>query len=209
MKKTIYFFLTAVVASSVLGALFQNPLVYAAGVAVAVALWGGLSTIYFEKTLKAIPWMLLAVALPFLYSFGWTREFPGAAPLVITFVAAFFEEIGWRGFLFKELEKFGWLKMNLIIGLMWAVWHLPAILTNNYPIASPFGVGLLFFFVNVILLSFLFGWFRQKTGGLWAPVLLHTFHNLIYGSNEGNWKFSLILIVILLIFQIWKKPITV
>src|SRR3989338_2701348 len=105
MKKSIYFFLTAVAASSILGALFPNSLAYAAGVMVAVMLFGGLKDIVFGKKRQAIPWMLLAVALPFLYAFGWTRELFFTL-LPVTFIAAFFEEIGWRGFLFKELEKF-------------------------------------------------------------------------------------------------------
>lgn len=208
MKKSIYFFLTALAISSVLGIFFAHPTAYAAGVAVAVLLWDGLKSVIFEKKRQTIPWLLLAIALPFLYSLSWPQEFDGIVWLT-TLVAAFFEEIGWRGFLFKKLEKFGWVRMNIVIGFLWAAWHLPAILTGYYPIATPLPIGFFFFFANLILLSFLFGWFRQKTGGLVAPILLHMFHNL---STTGNdiWESSaglmLTLMVTVILFQVWKKP---
>ncbi len=179
------------------------------GVPLAVILFRGAGSIKFERICKTWFWLLLACILPFLYSLAIfnIQDFTLAPTFVLVLIGALFEEMGWRGFLFKALEKSGWLKMNLIIGMMWATWHLPAILTSNYPIASPMALGLLFFFLNVILLSFLFGWFRQKTDGLFAPILLHASHNFFTtGTFESEWKLSATLLLMLLVLQIWRKP---
>lgn len=207
MKKSILFFLTATFISSVLGAIFLTPFAYAAGVAIAVVIWNGLKSLTFEKTSKVIPWLMLAIALPFLYSLVLGRQDLNWSAVILILLAAFFEEIGWRGFLFKTLEKVGWIKMNFIIGLLWAAWHLPAIFTHNYLMTSPLVLSLPFFFINVILLSFIFGWFRQKTGGLWASILLHTSHNFFVNTvSESQWSLTFVLLVIIGILQAWRKP---
>lgn len=220
MKKIIYFFLTAVAISSALGILFPNPVAYTAGVLIAVWLWGRFESVVFEKKRQTIPWLLLAILIPLFYSLSVLNLFSASGitifalsllqlPLILT--GAFFEEIGWRGFLFKELEKFGWIKMNITIGLLWAAWHLPAILTNHYSIVTPLPIGLFFFFINLILLSFLFGWFRQKTSGILAPIFLHTFHNLAYAGNdylylgESSVGLTLVLLLVFMLFKAWKK----
>jgi len=44
------------------------------------------------------------------------------------------EEFGWRGYLDPQLSllKIMGVKKHLIVGLIWAVWHLPLILTTDY-----------------------------------------------------------------------------
>jgi len=43
------------------------------------------------------------------------------------------EEIGWRGFLVPELAKSGNLgSAGLYSGIIWAIWHLPGILSGDY-----------------------------------------------------------------------------
>jgi membrane protease YdiL (CAAX protease family) len=137
-------------------------------------------------------------------------------PLVL--VASFFEEVGWRGYLFNLLQKISWLKMNFIIGLLWSVWHLPAILAGSYDLTSPLIIGVLIFTINVILLSFIFGWFRQKTAGIIAPTVIHAFHNLGYTYWAGKNDLSILgesglilmftLLLVIVILQAWKEPIS-
>jgi membrane protease YdiL (CAAX protease family) len=35
------------------------------------------------------------------------------------------EEIGWRGFLYKELLPLGSWRCSLVTGTLWALWHVP------------------------------------------------------------------------------------
>src|SRR5258708_426896 len=40
-------------------------------------------------------------------------------------IAAFGEELGWRGFLHRELEPWGFWRASFLIGAIWGVWHAP------------------------------------------------------------------------------------
>ena len=237
LKKSIYFFLVALIGSVIfagLASLFFSykpllVLLYSLGVAVAFLIFRG--KIKFEKNNSAIPWIIVGCFLPILYIglvylIGWQFLDHKIEPLPLTFLsslplvllASFFEEIGWRGYLFTTLQKIGWLKMNLIIGILWSAWHLPAILTGSYEMASPLVLGITIFTLNVILLSFIFGWFRQKTAGIIAPTLIHAFHNLGYaywaGKNdlpilgESGLLLTVVLLLVIIILQAWKEPIS-
>ena len=73
-----------------------------------------------------------------------------AGPTINT-LFAFGEELGWRGFLQKELSHLGFWKSSFLIGLIWGIWHAPLILQGyNYPQHPIFGV------VMMIIFTFLF-----------------------------------------------------
>jgi membrane protease YdiL (CAAX protease family) len=82
------------------------------------------------------------------------------------------EEIGWRGFALPHLQRrYSALTSSLIIGVVWAFWHLP-----NFVIPSdrpPWWYPAVF--VPLIMaLSALFTWVFNSTGGsLFAVVVLH------------------------------------
>jgi uncharacterized protein len=49
-------------------------------------------------------------------------------------ILAFGEEFGWRGYLLPRLLPLGERKASVIVGLIWAAWHLPVLLAGlNYP----------------------------------------------------------------------------
>jgi membrane protease YdiL (CAAX protease family) len=51
-----------------------------------------------------------------------------AAPLlfVMFFIFALFEEVGWMGYAFEPMEhRWNVLNASLILGFVWAIWHLP------------------------------------------------------------------------------------
>jgi membrane protease YdiL (CAAX protease family) len=239
IKKSIYFFLVALIGSVIfasLASLFFSykpllVLLYSLGVAVSFLLFKG--KVQFEKNSSAIVWIAIGCFLPVLYIglvylIGWQMLGHKIEPLSLTFlsslplvlIASFFEEVGWRGYLFSTLQKIGWLKMNFIIGILWSAWHLPAILMGSYDMTSPLFAGILIFIINVILLSFVFGWFRQKTAGIIAPTVIHAFHNLGYiywtGKNDlsilgesGLVLTIVLLFLVIIILQAWKEPISV
>lgn len=53
--------------------------------------------------------------------------------LLISFISLMGEEIGWRGFLLKNLcEKYSYLKSTIITGIIWGLWHTPMILMGHH-----------------------------------------------------------------------------
>ncbi len=93
------------------------------------------------------------------------------------------EEIGWRGFLVPELYKTeGFTKTSLISGFIWGIWHLPILLFADYNSGTPVWVAMICFMVLVISVSFIYTWFRMKSGSLWTAVILHASHNLYIQS---------------------------
>lgn len=71
------------------------------------------------------------------------------------------EEIGWRGFaLPRLLERWNALLSSAILGILWAIWHLPIFLGGN-------GIRTEFYLFPVftITLSILMTWVWKHTGG--------------------------------------------
>lgn len=87
------------------------------------------------------------------------------------------EELGWRGYLQNELtRRFSLLKASLIVGVIWAVWHLPLWFISGYQ-----GVDLLlyivFFAVGLIAFSVIIGFVYNRGKNLIYPILLHQMLN--------------------------------
>lgn len=94
-------------------------------------------------------------------------------------VFALGEEIGWRGLLVPELARMtGFTNVALISGAVWAVYHYPLILFSDYTSGAPRWYALLVFTWMVIAASFIYAWFRLKSGNVWTAVILHASHNL-------------------------------
>src|SRR5215204_6873384 len=87
------------------------------------------------------------------------------------------EEIGWRGYALPRLQaRRSALSASLIIGPIWALWHLPLWLTGD-PVRTPTLYAA--FVVSVIALSVILTWVYNSTGGsLLMVVLLHATYNL-------------------------------
>ncbi|HSP80057.1 MAG TPA: CPBP family intramembrane glutamic endopeptidase [Myxococcaceae bacterium] len=87
-------------------------------------------------------------------------------------VVALGEELGWRGFLHKELAPLGFWRASLLIGVIWGVWHAPLILQgHNYPTHPVLGAFLMVLFC--VLLAPLFGYVRVRTGSSVAAGVMH------------------------------------
>jgi uncharacterized protein len=81
------------------------------------------------------------------------------------------EEFGWRGFALPYLQRrHSALASSLIIGLVWALWHVPAFIAEDRFVWWSLAI----FMPQVIGYSILFTWVYNTTGGnLLACVLLH------------------------------------
>jgi len=103
----------------------------------------------------------------------------GSFGLARGLASALGEEIGWRGFLVPELfKRVGFTGTALISGLVWSCWHYPLLIWRDYNSGTPTWYGLTCFTALVVSLSFIFAWFRMKSGSLWTGALLHASHNL-------------------------------
>ncbi|MGB6679941.1 MAG: CPBP family intramembrane glutamic endopeptidase [Candidatus Bathyarchaeia archaeon] len=98
----------------------------------------------------------------------------------INAVAGFGEELGWRGFLQKELGKLDFWKSSMIIGVVWGIWHAPIILQgHNYP-QHPY-VGVIMMIVFALLLSPIFSYIRIKAKSVIAAAIIHGSLNATVG----------------------------
>lgn len=117
----------------------------------------------------------LAAAVAHRVLVGSWPEF-GPVPLVVLFGAALLsapfqvgEELGWRGYALPLLmERFGVAAAGLVLGLVWALWHLPLFFL---PGADMVGQPLPVFVVSVMALSVVMAVVWQGTRGS-LPVLM-------------------------------------
>jgi membrane protease YdiL (CAAX protease family) len=150
--------------------------------------------------------MLLGIAvLP-----GAVASFSGVPPnflisYLISFILIFFgggplgEEPGWRGFALPRLQsRYGALRANLLLGILWTCWHLPDFLTvaqKGGPGAdlSILFSGFLVFLLEVMALTFIFTWVFNHTGGsVFIAILLHTSYNTFGNAVQPLFPASIV-----------------
>jgi membrane protease YdiL (CAAX protease family) len=146
--------------------------------------------------------------------------FIGIFGTIRSMASALGEEIGWRGFLVPELYKTqGFTKTSLISGFIWGIWHLPILLFADYNSGTPSWYAMSCFMVLIISMSFIYTWFRIKSGSLWTAVILHASHNLFIQNiftplteDTGNTayyidEFGIVLPIVAIGFAIyyWSK----
>jgi len=94
------------------------------------------------------------------------------AGITVNALAAFGEELGWRGFLLQEFKALGFLRSSLYIGIIWGVWHAPLILQgHNYPEHTVAGVFLMILFC--LLLTPLLNYVTLKAQSVIAAAVMH------------------------------------
>ncbi|MEJ2560592.1 MAG: type II CAAX endopeptidase family protein [Anaerolineae bacterium] len=146
------------------------------------------------------PWqwyLFIVVGIPVLIMLGIIVQpgalasFQGVSPLLIvsyplTFAAVWFgggplgEEIGWRGFALRRMQpRYGPLWGTLLLGVLWAFWHLEDFLTPGQG-GGP-GAGLAaflrifpMFLLEVIALAIILTWvFNHTRGSIFISIAAH------------------------------------
>ncbi len=156
-------------------------------------------------------------ALPI--SYFWIALIQGLiAGISVNAVAAFGEELGWRGFLLREFRDLGFWKASLLIGLIWGIWHAPVILQgHNYPQHPLAGVGMMV--IWCMLLTPIIAYVRVKARSVIAAAIMHGTLNgtaglailMIRGGNDltvgltGVAGFVVLLLVNILIARLNPK----
>jgi membrane protease YdiL (CAAX protease family) len=116
-------------------------------------------------------WQIVAVYTLFLATFVFLRALPGTLG----------EELGWRGFLFPELQSAtSFTTASLIGGVVWALFHLPLILFSDYNSTAPKVFAVVVFFISTIAHTFVNNWLRARSGSMWPAVVLHASHNTFF-----------------------------
>jgi uncharacterized protein len=132
-------------------------------------------------------WYIVALGLPALLSLGVVGlslalgmpvavQFSALSPLTATlFFLVIGEELGWRGFALPRLQaRYGGLGASLILGLLWAGWHLPNQLISGL---EYYGYGFPAFALYVVPMTVLFTWLANQTRG--SVLLAWLFHGAI------------------------------
>ena len=132
-------------------------------------------------------WYVIALVLPVVISLLRTGiEMLTGAPRTVGFMpisllsAMVFalvagEEIGWRGFALPLLlKRFGPWLASVLLGLMWALWHLPLFFMRSMP---QYGTPFASYVPYLIALSVILTWMMQRTRG--SVVIATLFHGAV------------------------------
>jgi membrane protease YdiL (CAAX protease family) len=97
------------------------------------------------------------------------------------------EEIGWRGFALPHLQRSRpAANAALLLGVLWACWHLPAFFFRDTYVDMGLP-GFAMFVVSICFASVVFAWLYNSTGGsLLLVVLFHVFFNWLSVSEAGG-----------------------
>jgi hypothetical protein len=99
-------------------------------------------------------------------------QLPSFFPLIV--LGPISEELGWRGYLLTKLQRHrSPLAASVLVGVVWALWHLPLFFMNgtsqnelNLPFAG--------FFFGLIMISIIMIWLHNGTNGsIWTAILFH------------------------------------
>lgn len=148
-------------------ALAGPPAVLAGALGVHLALGGDVVGLLdpAHPDMPGLPGSLLAIPLVFVWV------------LVLSVVG---EELGWRGYaLPRLLARSSPLTASLVLGAVWAAWHLPLML---HPAALQHRVPAAWFVLQIVGQSVLLTWLYERTGGsVLLPALLHAAANTSVG----------------------------
>jgi membrane protease YdiL (CAAX protease family) len=96
----------------------------------------------------------------------------------VVFGSLFAEELGWRGFAQPRLqERFGALSASMVVGVLWATWHLwPAITPGGLSLETPEDIAATY--VRMISTAIIYAWMYNSTNAsLFLVMVAHFGHN--------------------------------
>jgi uncharacterized protein len=133
--------------------------------------------------------MLFGHPIPVLAFKNWQLILPTFAFSLIQ--AGLGEELGWRGFALPHLvKKVRPLTAALIIGVVWACWHLPlyffpGFIQHDVAQTSGFGVSFALYSTFVVAASVVFSWLYLRSRNSVVPAVI--IHGML---NVCGWYFN-------------------
>lgn len=133
--------------------------------------------------------------------------------LIITlFLAPFLEELGWRGYALDRLQlRWSALVSSLILGIAWAIWHLPVFFMKgtyqyNLGVGSP---AFWTYMISIVPMTILFTWiFNNNNRSTLSAILLHVMFNCtaeMFSLTERAYTYFVVLefVTVIAITMIW------
>ena len=204
----------------------SNPLfilaVYAPGIAGVILVlyhYGlrGLGSFLRRLTLWRAPapwWLFLILGIPAIFYGGaalkgdigpfpfspWTAALPA---LLSALLLGPIEELGWRGLALPLLQrKYAPFWASLILGVIWALWHVPAFFISGTPQS---GWSILPYFAGLIALSvILTPLFNDARGSLLIAALFHFQINNPVWPDAQPWD-AVILVIAAVVVVVLKR----
>ena len=101
--------------------------------------------------------------------------------MVIFFVFALFEEVGWRGYLAPKMYSLGInvYVAHALVAVVWASWHLPYIRELSSYTTEGLATYIPRFYLGAFAFSIVYGEIRMITATFWPAVLMHWVGNTI------------------------------
>jgi membrane protease YdiL (CAAX protease family) len=95
--------------------------------------------------------------------------------LLVPGIGGAWEEPGWRGYALPKLQGgHSALLASLILGVVWAFWHLPLMVIGQIPLSDP-----VFILAWTVVLTWVF---NNTNGSVLIAMLMHNIHNVISGG---------------------------
>lgn len=125
------------------------------------------------------------------------------------------EELGWRGFVLPKLQKkLNPLISSIILGTIWASWHIPMF----YFRVPGYDISFISYLLETIWLTILFTWLYNSTkGSLLIVILYHSFDNFVMAIcfNDFMKNFNIysvifwiirLIVLLCIAFDMLRKP---
>lgn len=99
--------------------------------------------------------------------------------IIMLTIAAFGEEIGWRGFLLPELQKkYSALSASIILAFIWFIWHIPFWMLQDIYYQLGWSYWLLNF-IGIFPISIFLTWiYNNSKESILLPVVYHLSFNI-------------------------------
>lgn len=123
-----------------------------------------------EETAAGLPPLPLLLGLTLLQGL--------LAGATINAVVALGEEYGWRGVLAEELAPLGMVRSHLFIGVIWGLWHAPAIVLLGHNFGAEWGWGIIVMVLMCVPMGFVLAWVAARSGVVGAAIA----HGVINGT---------------------------
>lgn len=171
-----------------------NPLYWPIGIAFATAVAFGTLAVFLTMGWATMPWFDFSAGGvginggPWVLGKGqqdWGLFAANVAATagwfaVLNLVAAAGEEFAWRGFLQGHVTRqFGVTGGIILLGLFWAAWHGPVMLQGYNQPDNPLLGTFVIFPIELVAISFFFGWLTIRSGSFWPAALAHGAGNSI------------------------------
>lgn len=101
--------------------------------------------------------------------------------MLIFFLFALFEEVGWRGYLAPKMYSLGinTYLAHALVAVVWASWHLPYIRELSFYTTEGLVSYIPRLYLGAFAFSIVYGEIRLLTGTFWPAVLMHWVGNAI------------------------------